>query len=84
MAASAFPRIGVMDLGQIHGSVDQSTAAAQLVLASAVSAVTTIAQAAAPRDDSMMQLVLQLISHRRSGSGPTPAPALPPTSTLTR
>ena len=48
-------------------------------------------RAARTKDDGAAKATLSLISrkpHRRSGSGPasgpTPAPALPPTSTLTR
>jgi hypothetical protein len=84
MAGSPFPAIDVIDLTQVFGGVDKQTQAAQLVIDQATSAMEGVAKKVAPKDDSMTQMMLQMMSSRRSGSGPTPAPALPPTSTLTR
>jgi len=84
MAGKPFPAIDVIDLSQVWGGVDKQTAAAQLVIDQATSAVEAAAKSAAPKDDSMTQVMLHMMANRRSGSGPTPAPALPPTSTLTR
>ena len=89
MTGKPFPVIDVIDLSQVYGgadggSVDKQTKAAQLVIAQATSAMEDVAKKTAPKDDSMTQVMLQMMSNRRSGSGPTPAPALPPTSTLTR
>jgi hypothetical protein len=89
MAGNAFPAIDVIDLSQVYGgvdggSVDKQTKAAQLVISQATSAMEDVAKKVAPKDDSMTQMMLHMMSNRRSGSGPTPAPALPPTSTLTR
>jgi hypothetical protein len=89
MAGNTFPAIDVIDLSQVYGgvdggSVDKQTKAAQLVIAQATSAMEDVAKKVAPKDDSMTQMMLHMMSNRRSGSGPTPAPALPPTSTLTR
>jgi hypothetical protein len=90
MAGKPFPVIDVIDLSQVHGgigadgAVDKQTKAAQLVIDQATSAMEDVAKKTAPKDDSMTQVMLHMMSNRRSGSGPTPAPALPPTSTLTR
>ncbi|HEU4732719.1 MAG TPA: hypothetical protein VFT22_32710 [Kofleriaceae bacterium] len=84
MAGKPFPVIDVIDLTQVMGGVDKQTSAAQLAIAQATGAMDDMAKKLAPKDDSMTQLLLQIMSQRRSGSGPTPAPALPPTSTLTR
>jgi hypothetical protein len=89
MTGKAFPVIDVIDLSQVYGgvdggNVDKQTKAAQLVIAQATSAMEDVAKKTAPKDDSMTQVMLHMMSNRRSGSGPTPAPALPPTSTLTR
>ena len=84
MAGNAFPAIDVIDLSQVYGGVDKQTRAAQLVIDQATSAMEDVAKKVAPKDNSMTQMMLQAMSNRRSGSGPTPAPALPPTSTLTR
>ena len=57
----------------------------------AIAEYADIGRAAGSREDSAAKTALSLLSqkpYRRSGSGPasgpTPAPALPPTSTLTR
>jgi hypothetical protein len=90
MAGKPFPGIDVIDLSQVYGGagadgpVDKQTKAAQLVIDQATSAMEAVAKKVAPKDDSMTQVMLHMMSNRRSGSGPTPAPALPPTSTLTR
>jgi len=83
MAGSALRVIDVLDLSQVWGGVDKQTAAAQRVIDGAVRSVEDLARATAPKDDTMNQVILQMLS-KRGGSGPTPAPALPPTSTLAR
>jgi len=84
MTGKAFKVIEVIDLSQVWGGVDKQTQAAQDVIAQATTAVEGLAKKVAPKDDSMTQAMMQMMNQRRSGSGPTPAPALPPTSTLTR
>ena len=84
MAGKPFPAIDVIDLSQVWGGVDKQTAAAQLVIDQATSAMEAVAKKVAPKDDSMSQMMMQMMNNRRPGPGPTPAPALPPTSTLTR
>jgi hypothetical protein len=84
MTGNAFSVIEVIDLSQVCGGVDKQTQAAQDVISQATSAVEDLAKKVAPKDDSMTQAMMQMMNNRRSGSGPTPAPALPPTSTLTR
>ncbi len=84
MTGKAFSVIEVIDLSQVWGGVDKQTQAAQDVISQATSAVEDLAKKVAPKDNSMTQAMMQMMNNRRSGSGPTPAPALPPTSTLTR
>lgn len=84
MAGKAFSTIEVIDLSQVRGGVDKQTQAVQAAIAQATSAMEDVAQTVAPKDNTMSQLMMQMMNNRRSGSGPTPAPALPPTSTLTR
>jgi hypothetical protein len=84
MAGDPWPTIDVVDLSRVTGGIDKQTAAAKAMLDQATSAMTELAKATAPKDDSTTQLMLELMSKRGSGSGPPPAPALPPTSTLSR
>lgn len=84
MAGNAIEVIDVSDLIEVRGGVDRQTSALQLAIAQATSAVQNVAQSVAPKDAGMTDLLLQVMSHRRSGPGPSSAPALPPTSTLTR
>jgi len=84
MAGDHFPVIEVIDLTYVVGGVDKQTRAVQQILDQATSQMKSLAKAAAPKDDSMAQVMMHMMSNRRSGSGPTPAPALPPASTLTR
>ena len=90
MAGKPFPGIDVIDLSQVYGGIgadgatDKQTRAAQLVIDQATSAMEAVAKKVAPKDDSMTQVMMHMMNNRRSGPGPTPAPALPPTSTLTR
>ena len=84
MAGNAFPAIAVIDLSQVHGGVDKQTQAVQAAIAQATSAMEDVARTVAPKDNSLSQMMMQMMNNRRSGSGPTPAPALPPTSTLAR
>jgi hypothetical protein len=84
MAGKAFSVIEVIDLSHVYGGVDKQTQAVQTAIAQATSAMEDVATATAPKDNSMSQMIMQMMNNRRSGSGPTPAPALPPTSTLSR
>jgi hypothetical protein len=84
MAGNAFTAITVVDLSQVHGGVDKQTQAIQTAIDQATSAMEDVARTVAPKDNTMSQMMMQMMNNRRSGSGPTPAPALPPTSTLAR
>lgn len=84
MAGNPFPTIEVIDLSGVWGGSDKQTEAARAAIAQATSAVDGFARRVAPQDTSMTDMLMQLLSNRRSGPGPTSAPALPPTSTLTR
>ena len=85
MAGRSFPVIDVVDMCLVCGGVDKQTSAAQVAIAQVTSAMTDIARSVAPKDNSMLAMLLQMMPmNRRRGPGPTPAPALPPTSTLTR
>lgn len=84
-ATSAFPAIAVVDLSRVWGGVDKQTSAAQAAIAQATSAMEEIAQSVAPKDNGALAMMLSMMPPpRRRGPAPTPAPALPPTSTLTR
>ncbi len=79
--------IEVVDLSELWyvcGGVDQQTQAAQDAIAQATSAVQNVANSLVPKNAGMTDMLMQVLSNRRSGSGPSSAPALPPTSTLTR
>jgi len=87
VAGKPFPglaAINLVDLTWVYGGVDKQTAAAQQGITAATTAMEDLARATAPKDTSMTQMMMQTLGNRRGGSGPTPAPALPPTSTLTR
>jgi hypothetical protein len=84
MAGNAFTAITVIDLSQVYGGVDKQTQAIQTAIEQATSAMEDVAKTVAPKDNTMSQMMMQMMNNRRSGSGPTPAPALPPTSTLAR
>jgi len=84
MAGKSFPAIDVVDLTRVWGGVDKQTRAAQLAIRQAIGAMEDVAKAVGPKDDTVAQLALRAMTKRGAGSGPTPAPALPPTSTLTR
>jgi len=74
----------MVDLTHVLGAVDKQTAQAQQAITAATSAMEDIARATQPKDTSATDMLMQVMQKRRSGAGPTPAPALPPTSTLTR
>jgi hypothetical protein len=76
--------IDLSELWYVCGGVDQQTQAAQAAIAQATSAVNDVAQSLAPRNAGMTDMLMKVLSNRRSGSGPSSAPALPPTSHLTR
>ncbi len=85
MAGNSFPLIDVVDMSQVCGGVDKQTKAAQTAIDQVTAAMTDIARSVAPKDNSALAMLLQMMPlNRRGGPGPTPAPALPPTSTLTR
>lgn len=84
MAGKPFAVIDVVDLTYVLGAVDKQTAQAQQAITAATSAMEDVVRATKPKDNSMTEMLMQVMSNRRSGPGPTPAPALPPTSTLTR
>jgi hypothetical protein len=76
--------IDLSELWYVCGGVDKQTQAAQDAIAQATSAVNNVAQSLVPKNTGMTDMLMQVLSNRRSGSGPSSAPALPPTSTLTR
>ncbi|HEX3761960.1 MAG TPA: hypothetical protein VHW23_24840 [Kofleriaceae bacterium] len=76
--------IDLSELWYVCGGVDKQTQAAQAALAQATSAVKSVADSVAPKNAGMTDMLMQVMSNRRSGSGPSSAPALPPTSTLSR
>ena len=82
-AGKPFIAIDVVDLSAVRGGVDKQTSAMQVAIARAVSAMQDVVRVTAPKDNSIVPMLLQMLN-RRPGPGPTPAPALPPTSTLTR
>ena len=84
MAGKPFIVIDLAALEEVTGGIEKDTAALQKKIQALTSAINDIAKANQPKDTSMMQMMLQKLGERRSNSGPTPAPALPPTSTLTR
>jgi hypothetical protein len=83
-AFAGLTSINVIDLAWVHGGVDKQTAAAQDGITAATSAMEDLVRATAPKDNSMSQMMMQMMGSRRGGAGPAAAPALPPTSTLTR
>ena len=78
-----FVVIDLVDLEHVSGGIEKDTAALQAKIRQATSAVEDIANATKPKDTSLLQMMLQNLP-RGGKAGPTPAPALPPTSTLTR
>jgi hypothetical protein len=87
MAGKSFPAIEVIDLSylaQVTGGVDKQTQVVQDAITQTTGAMQDVARSVAHKDSTMTQMMMQMLGNRRSGAGPTPAPALPPTSTLTR
>jgi hypothetical protein len=82
--AAKLTAIAVVDLCYVLGGVDKQTRALQLAIAQATSAVEDVAKSMIPKDGGLMQAMMMMGGPRRRGPGPTPAPALPPTSTHTR
>ena len=76
--------IDLSELWYVCGGVDKQTQQAQAVIAQATNAVKGVAQSLIPKDAGMTDMLMQVLTNRRSGSGPSSAPALPPTCTLTR
>jgi hypothetical protein len=79
-----FRAIAVIDLSEVRGGTDKQTEAAKLAIAQATNAAQDVARSVAPKDTGMTDVLLHVMNQRGSGPGPTSAPALPPTSTLTR
>lgn len=76
--------IDLSELWYVCGGVDKQTQAAQAAIEQATGAVKQVAQSLVPKDAGMTDMLMQVLANRRSRSGPSSAPALPPTSTLTR
>jgi hypothetical protein len=76
--------IDLSELWYVCGGVDKQTQDAQAAIAQATGAVNDVAQSLMPRSAGMTDMLMKVLSNRRSGSGPSSAPALPPTSHLTR
>ncbi|HEX8106581.1 MAG TPA: hypothetical protein VF516_02585 [Kofleriaceae bacterium] len=76
--------IDLSELWYVCGGVDKQTQAAQDAIAQATSAVQNVADGLVPKNAGMTDMLMKVLSNRRSGSGPSSAPALPPTSTLSR
>jgi hypothetical protein len=75
--------LDLVALAEVCGGIEKDTAALQKKIQAATSAMEDIANANKPKDTSLVQMMLQYMP-RGGKAGPTPAPALPPTSTLTR
>jgi len=86
VAGKSFRTIDVIDLSEVWGGSDKQTEAAKLALAQATGAVEDVAKTVGPKDTGMTDALLRVMNQRGSGrgNGPNSAPALPPTSTLTR
>jgi hypothetical protein len=82
MAGRAIEVIDATELWQVLGGVDKQTQAAQTAIDQATSAVESLAKQVGPKHPELGML-LQVMGDRR-GRGPGSAPALPPTTTLTR
>ena len=76
--------IDLSELWYVCGGVDKQTREAQAAIAQATSAMKNVAQSMIPKNAGMTDMLIKVLSNRRSGSGPSSAPALPPTSHLTR
>lgn len=84
MAGKSLIAIDVVDLSHVWGGVDKQTRPLLLAIEQATNAMKDVATSLIPKDAGMVQAMMQMMGPRRRGPGPTPAPALPPTSTLTR
>jgi hypothetical protein len=85
MAGEMLSTIDIVYLLAVRGGIDKQTRALQLAIAQATTAMEDVAKAVGPsKSSAMVQAMMSMMSRRGSGAGPTPAPALPPTSTLTR
>lgn len=75
--------IDLTHLGYVRGGVDKQTQAVQAAIAQATTAIKGVADRLAPKSGGVTDMLMHVMS-KRSGSGPSSAPALPPSSTLTR
>jgi hypothetical protein len=75
--------IDLSELWYVCGGVDKQTQEAQTAIDQATATVKGLADKLVP-NTGMTDMLMKVLSNRRSGSGPSSAPALPPTSTLTR
>ena len=82
MAGKAIEVIDATQLWRVLGGVDKQTQAAQAAIDKATSAVQSLAKQLEPKHPEL-GMMLQVMGNRR-GRGPGSAPALPPTTTLTR
>lgn len=76
--------IDLSELWYVCGGLDKQTEQAKAAITQATSAVQNLADGLVPRNPGMTEMLMKVMSNRRSGSGPSSAPALPPTSHLTR
>lgn len=76
--------IDLSELWYVCGGADRQTDEAQAAITQATTAVQNLANNLVPRNAGMTEMLMKVLSSRRSGSGPSSAPALPPTSTLSR
>lgn len=82
-AGNAIEVIDVSRLWQVCGGLDKQTEAAKAAIAQATTSVEALAKQLEPKPG-VGDVLVHLLANRRSRSGPSSAPALPPTSTLTR
>jgi hypothetical protein len=87
VAGKSSSAIEVIDMSQlclVTGGSDKQTEAVKAEIAKATAAMEDVAKAVIPKNFGMTNMLMQVLGNRGRGSGPSSAPALPPTSTLTR
>ena len=65
--------IDLAELWYVCGGVDKQTQEAQAAIDQATSAVKSVAQSLVPKNAGMTDMLMQVLSSRRSGSGPSSA-----------